>query len=788
MVRLIFLLLLIAFSQNTFAQFFSSQWKYIPIDNNRDKWGDYAEPKWLRYFGLDMKDVNGDGYAEILAGRHVYINPGENMDANWKKTDLGMNADGIFLVDVDGDEFADVIAQALPSVYWFEATNKELTEWKSIKIAEVPATSHVNSQGFEKAQLFTGGKEELLIAGDGDIYAISIPEKNAEKGNWEVLKVGANSSDEGIGIGDIDGDGLADIAAGRRAEGEYEPTILVWWKNPGGKSAEWESREIGKSNHPIDRVEVADLNGDGKADIIMAEERYPGLEPDGNLFWFENPQKEDEKWQKHRLVTQYSMNNLDVKDLDGDGDQDIVTSEHKGLNLELQAWENDGKGNFSKHILDKGKEAHLGTQLLDMDNDGDFDLVSIGWDKYEHLHLWRNDGMSKSGFNWKYLSTTNNELPLPAAGNQQTASLVADVDKDGDADIFITERTKAPAVSWLRYTDGKWEKYIVDKNPLRIEAGSTYSDIDGDGDLDIVFAGEGRSNEVWWWENPYPNYDKDKGWVRRTIKKSGKNKHHDQLFGDFDGDGKQELAFWNQQAQTLFLAEIPNDPKNAEEWDYFPVYSYSTDSEMYPTGKDGYPGWKDIHEHEGLAKADIDGDGYEDIIGGGRWFKYLGDRKFQENIIDASYVFTRSAVGDFIEGGRPEVLLVVGDGVAPLMMYEWQKGTWVSKQLTGLIDNGHTIQTGDFNGDGHWDIFSAEMRFGEGNPDSKIQILFGNGRGEFQEHIVATGYGVHEGRMADLDGDGAWDVLGKPYTSQSPSPSRSAVLQVMGYMKVEWQI
>lgn len=36
------------------AQFLSSQWEYINIDDKRDKWGDYNEPKFLRYFGVDM--------------------------------------------------------------------------------------------------------------------------------------------------------------------------------------------------------------------------------------------------------------------------------------------------------------------------------------------------------------------------------------------------------------------------------------------------------------------------------------------------------------------------------------------------------------------------------------------------------------------------------------------------------------------------------------------------------------------------------------------------------------
>ncbi|MDF9796774.1 hypothetical protein OKW21_002037 [Catalinimonas alkaloidigena] len=366
---------------------------------------------------------------------------------------------------------------------------------------------------------------------------------------------------------------------------------------------------------------------------------------------------------------------------------------------------------------------------------------------------------------WKHYSTENGDLEIPNTGNQQTASLVCDLDKDGVLDFVITERTQAPSVVWYKKQGERWERQIIEDEALRIEAGSAHLDIDGDGDQDIVFGGESRSNEVWWWENPYPDFSQS--WKRYTIKKSGKNKHHDQLFGDFDGDGAQELVFWNQQAQTLFLAEIPSNPKTAEEWPIQKIYTYSTDSEMEQLGQEGYPSWKATHEHEGLAKADIDQDGIEDIIGGGRYFTFSND-SYQENIIDASYTFTRAAAGQFIEGGRPEVILVVGDGVAPMMLYEWNEGTWKRKAILEKVDNGHTLEVGDFNQDGQLDLFTAEMRFGEGNPDAKTRLLLGDGKGSFHEEVIATGFGVHEGRIADLDGDGDYDVLGKPYTWKAP--------------------
>jgi hypothetical protein len=380
---------------------------------------------------------------------------------------------------------------------------------------------------------------------------------------------------------------------------------------------------------------------------------------------------------------------------------------------------------------------------------------------------------AQSVFKWKHLSTTKGDLEKPNEGTQQTSSIVCDIDKDGVNDFVITERTKAPSVVWYRRGSAGWTKYVVDDQPLNIEAGSDFLDIDADGDFDIVCGGDSRSNQVWWWENPCPDFEKNKPWKRRLIKDFGGTKHHDQMFGDFDGDGKTELVFWNQGSCTLYLAEIPAEPRNAKSWQCSAIYRWNNDSEMEQRQTKPYPGFKAINEHEGLAKADIDGDGKLDIIGGGRWFKHVEETKFQENIIDASYAFSRAAAGQLVEGGRPEVVLVVGDGWAPLMMYEWKKtggqgGTWTAKELIPEVDCGHSLAVLDFDGDGKFDIWVAEMRLGGGNPDAKNLILLGDGKGNFETVEVSSGIANHESKIADLDGDTDYDILDKPYDWQTP--------------------
>lgn len=354
---------------------------------------------------------------------------------------------------------------------------------------------------------------------------------------------------------------------------------------------------------------------------------------------------------------------------------------------------------------------------------------------------------------WTHLSTEFGDLPPTGASIEQTASLILDIDQDGVNDFVVGVRSApGPSLVWYRKITQGWKVYRIEDERLTIEAGGAFSDIDKDGDLDIVMGGDSSSNQVWWWENPYPNYSSEVNWIRREIKRSGSAKHHDMIFGDFDGDKKDELVFWNQGARKLYLAEIPEDPKIDQTWQMVEIFT-----------------WSSGREFEGLASFDINNDGIVDIVGGGRWFQYAENGEFVVNVIDDSQRFTRIAVGDLVDGGSPEVVFAPGDENGKLNIYEWDGQTWNKRELLDYdLDHAHSLAVEDINSDGKLDIFTAEMRLDGGNEDAKMVLLLGNGKGDFSVRYIALGFGNHESKIGDLDGNGTLDILGKPYNWETP--------------------
>jgi sugar phosphate isomerase/epimerase len=373
---------------------------------------------------------------------------------------------------------------------------------------------------------------------------------------------------------------------------------------------------------------------------------------------------------------------------------------------------------------------------------------------------------------WQRESSSTGALPVPSTSREQTGVAIGRLDRDSPAtDFVLSFRVVGPALVWYRRMPGKrWDRYIIEKDFVPLEAGGVCFDVDGDGNQDIVFGNDWQGNQLWWWQNPYPNFDPAVPWKRHLIKDGGATQHHDMIFADLKGTGRPQLIFWNQGAQTIFMAEIPSDPRTSGPWDLVPIFSGHAGE-----GVNGGALYA-----EGLFACDIDGDGRLDLLAGNFWLRNEGNGKFTP--IKIGVIGGRIRAGKLKPGKYPQIVIAPGDGNGPLTMYECDDradpaapGAWVGRNLLDRdLIHGHSLELADIDGDGNLDIVTGEQGKWStdakplDNPAATAWILYGDGKGNFRNTVLATGEGWHDTKVADFDGDGDLDILQKPYAWSAP--------------------
>jgi sugar phosphate isomerase/epimerase len=311
---------------------------------------------------------------------------------------------------------------------------------------------------------------------------------------------------------------------------------------------------------------VGDLNGDGRPDLIAGGHRS------GGLVWYENP-----TWQKHVIAAEGAFStDGEAADVDGDGDQDLVVVTDK----ELVWYENPG---WKVHHIDDIVLHDI--EVVDLDGDGKPDIAGRDQGAFSHhhgelLHIYRQE--SPSSWAHRTVSIPDGE-----------GLLVADIDRNGRPDVIVGR-------VWLEnpgdILKGDWitHEYAKEWNYPHVYVAT--GDINGDGRADIVLAPSERAGGTYrisWFEAP--RNPKAGAWKEHVIEDPVETVHHFVGTGDFNGDGRLDVA-----TASMHQGKSP-------------------DIRIYVNGGKGRQWVKDvvapISSHS-MRVVDVNGDGLPDLYGG----------------------------------------------------------------------------------------------------------------------------------------------------------------------------
>ncbi len=434
-------------------------------------------------------DADGDGDQDLYRARgfsmpdQLYLNDGNGVFTEVTAGRLPTSAVSTVDVeagDIDGDGDADLIVAAGQQLrilinegtgHFFDAS------------ALQPTLRSVVSE-FSLRDLDRDGDLDIAVATGTSVFPpFGVLFDNDGKGIFtDVTNARLSSSLSAIAtyhaVADFDGDGDDDIMSGNAFN-------FRLWENDGTGSFRDPTATIPPLRASPIGLRLDDVDSDGDLDVLVLYSRRDALvlwRNDGNFVFT------DVSAQVGTLPRVRS--DAAFVDFDGDGDRDLAIAASLGTS---NVYENDGSGTLSLATpygglpQDSNSAHHIATG--DLDGDGDIDVIAA------ENQLLRNDGNGRF---------TRENYPGPTFGPFGGIAVpsLGDVDADGDLDIYVTSSTSAlfggTMQNRLLLNDGSGAfSNATSQIPARsVETrDGLMADLDGDGDLDL-FAANATANEL----------------------------------------------------------------------------------------------------------------------------------------------------------------------------------------------------------------------------------------------------------------------------------------------------
>ncbi len=500
-------------------------------------------------------------------------------------------------------------------------------------------------------------------------------------------------------IEDVNADGKPDVVA-------INPTQVVWFQNP-----TWQKHVILEGGTKKDNVCIsgADIDGDGKLDFAVGADWQPtNTQSGGSLQWIRHGAA-GAQWPMFRLGEEPTLHRIRFGDVDGDGKKELVVMPLHGRGNKGPQWEGDGARIL---VMKPPADPTKGPWPVEV-ADGS-------------LHIIHNFIVEQG-------------------------------------EIWVAAREGVFAIR--RGADGRWSKRMIGEgNPGEIKSGL----VGRVRRLATVQPWHGNSIVVY--TEPTKPLDPQAGtltrpvaipdqiWEREVIDDT-LDQAHALGWGDFDGDGSDELAVgWRGKGYGVA------------------VYK------RMPDGK-----WKKQLVDNGvavedLAVGDLNGDGRPEVVAVGRSTAnvriYWNESKpaWKRHVLAQGYFSFTSIAADFTGDGRPDV--IAGD-LRGKKLYLYAAPDWKPVLLHEGVDAIHS-EVIDVDGDGDLDYvgarYSPGLVFWLEQPKDPLREKWVFHL--IDDHDKGGVNGIHGMIQGDVDRDGKPDLIVNSGQPKGAFPNSLAWLRI----------